>query len=155
MLTILPFDNDTMGSTAGSRLVAMEVKGSFSVLSLPFYVEADRIRQALLNDGWNVLDVQQTSFNVGGIGNRTFHVFAEVNNNHNDSNVVSTARRVLGSVMTVSSVYLLHNADALYKDRERSFGWEAFWRGLGLTAAPAAATVILGGGLLLAVLLRR
>jgi len=139
---------------SGRRSVQLSVKGYFKTSA--FTTNEQAVLTNLLNSkGWQVSQATQVSTNIGGIGERQFSVVVNAPNTLTESEIVDRVRNDLQAIMSTTSVQVV----AMGSSGSSSFGLPA---GLDTALAPIAlglgistATLLIGGGLVLVLLLRR
>lgn len=101
------FENEDGLAGVNSRSVVIELKGFTPQYSIYYTAESVLIKDTLQQMGWNVSLVVETSGGMLGYGQRTWLIYANVQNQYSDSEIPSYVRNDLSSVMTVVSARVL------------------------------------------------
>lgn len=154
-----------------SLQVTMEFIGSMIGAGSWLVNEAALVKTTLEANGWIVRGCRRTSTNLAGVGAYTFQVDVELHGNFSDATIVSTAKSVLSSIANNVRVSIIRS-QVSYVNSNIGGGvtgggaFDEISRLLGNTAGSAAVgaglglgistpILILGGGLILILLLKR
>lgn len=152
------------------RQIVFQLVGRFRMSGLGWFTdEQGEIRDTLNGKGWNVSSV--SSVGGSGIGNRTFNIYATVNDTFSDGQAATIMSRDLESKINIASVKIVNSSVASYVNVDASAGLSAvngisggtasgdflsnLGLGLGGGLGLSSPVVLLGGAVLLLLVLKK